>query len=271
MDEEMVRRAAAAFRAAGVPRVRILGGEPFLNPPHLLGCFRTIRESYAADDVLILTSGYFATREEAVRSRLDPLVEAGLRHLHLSFDAFHLERYPVGCYERLLAYCGERGLQAALVVHYSVGLARDLETLLDLRRRYPFQVRVTVVSREGDAALLKESETSVVGFDSFRRRLLGEPGVELISEDRSCFRWTVFPNGDVHFCCKQNEQNRVGNLARDPFPALQDRLRRGAARNRLNVLRFAACPTGEVSGNACLSCPLEAGPEQAGAAGFSAD
>jgi MoaA/NifB/PqqE/SkfB family radical SAM enzyme len=258
MDPALVGRAARAFRAAGLPRVRILGGEPFLNLPHLLACFRAIREVYPPEDIIILTSGYFGTRDEAVAARMDPLVALGLRRVHLSFDVFHLERYPVSCYERVLEYCREKDLDAALVVHYSAGLMPELETLLKLRARYPFEVRITMVSREGDARLLKESETSVVGFDEFRARLLATPGIELLSEDRSCFRWTVFPSGDVHFCCKQNEQNRVGNLARDSFPELRDRLRAVSARNRMNVLRFATCPTGEVSGNACLTCPLEA-------------
>jgi len=258
MPVEIVRRAARAFRTAGIPRIRILGGEPFMAVPQLVAAFRAICEAYDPADVSVLTSAYYGTSAERVRAKMDPVVAAGLGNVHLSFDAFHLERYPVSCYERVLDYLNERDLVASLVVHYSDGLERELTTLLRLRERHPFGVRITTVSREGDAQLLKDSETSVLGFDAFRAGLLDAPGIELISEDRSCFRWTVFPNGDLHFCCKQNEDNRVGNLAEAEFPELQDRLRRLAHRNRMNIIRFASCPTDDASGNACLTCPLEA-------------
>lgn len=258
MSPEMVGKVARSFRSAGLPRIRILGGEPFMHVPHLVDCYRAVRASYEAESILILTSGYFGTSDERVRGKIDPLVAEGLRHLHLSFDAFHLERYPVSCYERVLDYCYERQLEAALVVHYSTGLAKDLDTLLALRARYPFAVRITTVSREGDAALLSESETSLLGFENFRSQVLAAPGVEVIAEDRSCFRWTAFPSGDVHFCCKENDQSKVGNLGESDFPDLQARLRERVHRNRLNVLRFATSPKGESGGNACLSCPLDA-------------
>ena len=258
MTVDLVAKSAAEFRAAGIPKARLLGGEPFVSVPHLVDCFRAVRRSYDADDIIVLTSGYFGTSAERVRQKCDPLVAEGLRHLHLSFDTFHLERYPVSCYEQVLDYCRERRLTAALVVHYTADLASELGTLLRLRQRYPFAVRITTVSREGDATRLSESETSVAGFDEFRRQVLDEPGVELVSEDRSCFRWTAFPGGDVHFCCKQNDDNRVGNLERESFRTIRERLRDHGHRNRLNVLRFLAGHRGEVSGNACLTCPLRA-------------
>ena len=60
-------------------------------------------------------------------------------------------------------------------------LSDELETLLRLRERHPFGVRITTVSREGDARLLKESETSVVGFAAFRASIVDTPGIDEVS------------------------------------------------------------------------------------------
>jgi hypothetical protein len=258
MPADRIAAVAREFRDAGVPRVRILGGEPFINARLALESFLAVRDAYPPELISVQTSGHWGGSQQQVASRLDPVADAGLMELHLSFDSFHLERFPIDNYRRILARAAGHGVECVMSVHYSTALKQRLPELLELKRSHPFTLRLLTVSREGRAELLSDAELSVDGVMDFRDQLLGEPGVEIRMEDSSCFRWTVFPDGELSFCCKQHPKNMVGNLERTPLADLGGELRRQGTRNRLRVARFALSYGGELSWNPCLSCPLKA-------------
>ena len=258
MPTATITAVAQAYRDARVPKVRILGGEPFISLEMALNSFRAVASVYPADDIQVVTSGHWGGTDYLTASRLDPVAQAGLKHLLLSFDTFHIERFPVDNYERILKRAASLGLEAVLSIHYSTPLMAYLPKILELRRNYPFALRLLTVSKDGLAELLSDAELDVSGVADFQRTLLNEPGVELVMEDSTCFRWTTFPSGDLYFCCKQDEKNRVGNLGRESLDDLRAGLTHRVATNRLRVLNFAVRYDGELSWNPCLSCPLKA-------------
>jgi len=81
---EEIERAARAFVALGVEKLRITGGEPLVRRdlPHLIAQLATLRTPTGGELDLTLT-----TNGAALRALAQPLAEAGLRRVTVSLDS----------------------------------------------------------------------------------------------------------------------------------------------------------------------------------------
>ncbi|HYH92755.1 MAG TPA: GTP 3',8-cyclase MoaA [Candidatus Saccharimonadales bacterium] len=81
---EEIERAARAFVALGVEKLRVTGGEPLVRRdlPHLIAQLATLRTPTGGELDLTLT-----TNGAALRALAQPLAEAGLRRVTVSLDS----------------------------------------------------------------------------------------------------------------------------------------------------------------------------------------
>ncbi len=178
-------------QAAEVPSVHTVvysGGEPFLFPDLLLAL--TAEAARLGLRVKVVTNAFWAADAGATRRRLAPLVEAGLRVLEITADAFHQAHVPFDSVRTAVLVANEAGIEvhlAAVVTRSSPKLADVLDRLgpavrIDKRAEFPcLPVGRAGVQVPREELLLKE------GWPQGRCDLLRIPAID--------------PTGIAYACC----------------------------------------------------------------------
>ncbi|WP_051261303.1 radical SAM protein [Desulfovibrio inopinatus] len=89
--------------------VHIGGGEPFLNPEHLIMVARVCREMGLGIDYIETNASWFASMDQAIRF-LTTLQQAGVGTLLVSISPFHNEFIPFHKTKGVLAACRKTGM-----------------------------------------------------------------------------------------------------------------------------------------------------------------
>lgn len=169
-----IKRLIGIFRSLGVVKIRLTGGEPLLRPD-----LEEIISHVAAvgvADVSVTTNGVH------LKSRVDSLVEAGLKRINISLDTFQRERF-----RRIAGSDGLdrvlEGLNAALaaklhpvkinMVVMAGWNADEIPAFVDFARRRPVEVRFlelmpTRNNFEGTAPI---AEGAFVSVEEIRREV----------------------------------------------------------------------------------------------------
>ena len=180
---------AAAFARAGIRKIRLTGGEPLVRRdlPEIAAAVKAA----ASPSVLAVTTNGYRLRDNAL-----PLKKAGVTAVNVSLDTLDPACFrTITGVDGLSAVLG--GLEAALCagfdrVKVNAVLIKGInegaaQTLIDLARRYPLDVRfIEMMPRSGDAS----AETQRVTAQELLARF---PFLQPLSESGDAARYYTAP------------------------------------------------------------------------------
>lgn len=268
MSEEDISAIIRAFAKYKVSYIRILGGEPFVVYDKMIYCLKELMKYYKPNQITVVTSGYFATTKRKVIEKLKPLKDLGLIHLTLSYDTTHFELIKEKYYENAIKAATELGLNVEFNVTYNNKLHRLLPRIQYFIKKYGITIAVHKIYPFGLAAKLPKEDISFDGEDYHKflkavlphQELKKESSLDklmiivyraLFSNIKLCSQYTAFPNGNVYFCCVNQNSRLIGNFHKDELTTLFKGVQESWLSNVKRAISFLSTTHREVS------CPCE--------------
>ncbi|MEC5289577.1 radical SAM protein [Aurantimonas sp. C2-6-R+9] len=141
---------AIAHIPEDVTLVAFTGGEPFLHGRNLVRYVEAAKSR--SFKTRIVTSGYFATSKRAARLRFQPLADAGLDELSISWDDYHEEFVAFDCVRTLVQTAREAG------VYTAISSVQSVETLWTAER-----IRSALGDVGSEVEIISESGLNLTG------------------------------------------------------------------------------------------------------------
>lgn len=198
-------------REAGIRKVVLTGGEPFLHPQELLTLIHCVACHGMGTETI--TNAAWALSVEKAKEILLALQGAGLRSITLSTDRYHLRAVPLENLKNVLVAAKEIGLRTGIKI---ARLAHDpvAEGLYRSLRGYTARIRVQEIYPLGRGASLR-SRLPMRASSGFLR-----PGCES--------PMVLLPDGHLLTCCNLPAQDMkpedfplvLGNAATDSIRGL---------------------------------------------------
>lgn len=231
MPGEIIEKGFDLFQKLKIPRILISGGEPFESYDNLVLSLKKSLEFLPPKKVFLITSSSWANSREVVEKKFDPLVEMGLENLLMSIDAFHMENVNPKNYFLILDYLKETGVTPVILVrcNYKINMYQDL--FEKIKNEYNAKIFTDIIVRTGGAVSLsiEETKAEIKDLKEFRNKFekndskfyffLKNPIRNIFTSmvRTTCVYPTLFPNGDLHLCCRKNENTKICNLQTDDF------------------------------------------------------
>lgn len=240
MPAETMRRVAEQYSKNGIG-VRIAGGEPFYDIPKLEECINIVLEYYAAGEVLIITSGFWAECAKNAEDGIKFLKEKRIDRLVVSFDRFHLKKVPPQNMTRICEAAKRHGTEIVLRVSLDSNSRGICDKTAELITEYDARIEVHDWGLFGRGALI---DASCLEKSKEMREYLSEKIREcaarynvpadmnhylVCSAKRSqlgyakTFFPTTYPNGDVYGCSITANGSYMGNLNEEELSVLIER------------------------------------------------
>jgi len=261
MSREIIEKGFDLFQKLKIPRILISGGEPFESYDNLVLSFEKSLEFLSPKKVFLITSSTWAKSKELVGKKFDPLVEMGLENLLMSVDAFHMENVKPDNYFLILDYLKQKGITPVILVRYNYKINMYQNLFEKIKNEYNAKIFTDVIVRTGGAASLPldEIKAEMKGLKEFQNKFekidtksyffLKNPFKNIFTSivRTTCVYPTLFPNGDLHLCCRKNNNTKICNLQTDDF----NQCFKDFNANRLtNIRRILSQPLD------CENCPI---------------
>ncbi len=265
MPIEIIEKGMDLLQELKIQRILITGGEPFESYENLIFTFKKALTFLTTDNISLITSGSWAKTRETVERKFDPLVLMGLKNVAISIDAFHLENIDHNNYFFILNYLKGKKVTPIILIRYNAKINMHRSLLQKIKNDYDVMILTDVIIRTGGAAFLPINETTADpknlkefqnAFDSklpyIPKNLIDHIAKSLISKyvRSTCVYPTLFPNGDIHLCCRKNENTKICNLLTDDINEFHASLKKFNNNFRENVRRVASEPLD------CNNCPI---------------
>lgn len=232
MPEKTIRRVAGEYSKNDIG-VRISGGEPFYDLKRLEKCIDILLEYYKPIELLIITSGFFATNKENTEKYIDVIRRKDFDTLVVSMDRFHQRRVPLKNVENIVEVCKKMDVEVALRLSLdsnSFSLI-DKVTKLVVKHKLPIEVHgwgVCGRAEKIDSSPLKDEDKTREYFfskieelakkydsPSDSRYYLTHTAKRSQREYASEFFPTTFPNGNVYACSITMKGCYMGNINKE--------------------------------------------------------
>lgn len=261
MSRELIEKAFDLFQKLKIPRILISGGEPFESYDNLIFSFKKSLEILPSKRVFLITSSNWAKSKDVVEKKFNPLIKMELENLLMSVDAFHMENVNPRNYFFILDYLKETDITPIILVRYNYKINRYLELLEKIKNEYNAKIFTESIVRLGGAASLSDDEIGfeIKSFKKFRNRFNDintifhyfkkDPLYEILTGKirNTCVYPTLFPNGDLHLCCRKNENTKICNLYTDDFYKYFQKFNDKWSSNFYNILSKPI---------SCNNCPI---------------
>jgi len=222
-EKIVLEKGLELFEKLKIKHIGISGGEPFEAYDNLLFTTKKILSLSPPKVVSIITSANWAKSSEIVREKLDPLYDIGLINLGISIDAFHLEKIDPTNYFFIMEYLNNRGINPIVAVRYSKEIENYEDLFQKIKTKYSAEIYTKDLYIEGKATLLKDKDIAgtVKDLKRFQKRFDSFNPVKFYGSFNwlipRCLQMTIFPNGDLHFCCCKKELTKICNVLSDDF------------------------------------------------------
>jgi len=217
MSEKTIRRVAEEYSKNDIG-IRISGGEPFYDLEKLKKCIDILLEHYKSTDLLIITSGFFASNIKNTEKYIDAIKERDFDLLVVSMDRFHQKKIPLRNIENTIEVCNKMDIEVALRLSldsFSFPLIDKVSELI-VKHKLPIEVHSWGVfgrAEKLDMSTLKDEDkvreylfSKIKDFaekydaPSDSRYYLTHTSKRTQREYASEFFPTTFPNGNVYAC-----------------------------------------------------------------------
>ncbi len=197
--------------------VALSGGEPLLCRRLLLDSIRYAKNK-GAQQISIVSNGYWGEREQGALSIAVELKEAGLSNLAFSMDDFHQTHIPLASLRNAISACKEMEIAFSIKTTVTRKSRRLAEVLVDL----------------GDLLLNQKVTIEEIPCIPTGRAKEQIPPEDLIYQQgiprESCgmgMMLVIFPDGNTFPCCctEWNPRLLLGNARKTDFNVLYDRMK----------------------------------------------
>jgi len=258
MPKKLIDKGLALFEELGIRRMLIAGGEPFESYSNLEYSFKKSLDFLHPSNIFLITSASWAHSNKIVEQKINPLVDMGIENISISLDSFHLENISISNYFLLLDYLKETGIVPVIATRYNKKMNDYRNLLKKIKREYDAKILTDVVVRTGGAASLpiRETEAEKRELTEFRKTFdselyyISKSPINQLFESlvrTNCVYPSLFPNGDLHLCCRKNENTLICNLNTDDFYTNLKKFNDNCAKN---ISRVIAWPL------SCNRCPI---------------
>jgi len=221
MPFKTIEKGLSLYKKLNIKKIRISGGEPFEAYDKLFYIVKKILKFWHPKNIYLITSGNWAIEKEKIEQMLNPLIEMGLKNFIISIDAFHLEKINTRNILMLLDYFKKRGIKVRINVRYNNRIKKHIKFFHLIKNNYNIAFSTFRVARVGGAASLSEKETNIDMKKLLEFRKIFDKQSKLRDIIKmilgSCLYLTLFPNGDLHFCCVKRENTKICNINTDNF------------------------------------------------------
>jgi len=234
MPEDTIRRVAKEYTQNDVG-IRICGGEPFLDLGKLEQCLDIVLEYQKPEEVLVITSGFFANTLANARKSLNLLKKRKFDTLVVSTDRWHLAKVPLEYIENIISEAGD--------IKIIIRLTTDEQSysLMDQVAGLVVKHSLKIEPHHCYGVYGKAELLDIADRDNHEQRekylkeriesLSGRPMNQYVeqspkrSQRKFASRWypTTFPNGNVYAdtqCCKGSF---MGNINEESLESMNER------------------------------------------------
>lgn len=229
MPEKTIRRVAEEYSKNDIG-IRIGGGEPFYDLEKLKKCIGIVLEFYKPTEILIITSGFFATNKEETEKYLNAIKENSFDTIVVSVDRFHQKRVPISNITNVIEVAKQMGIEIVLRVTIDSLSFPLIDSLTEIIVKYRTPIEVHDWGVYGKAEKLDKSPLQ--NFDKVREYFFSKIREFALkynsptdsryylthsakrSQRSFCSEFfpTTFPNGNVYGCSMTTKLGYMGNI-----------------------------------------------------------
>jgi MoaA/NifB/PqqE/SkfB family radical SAM enzyme len=221
MPIETIDRGLSLYKKLNIKQIRICGGEPFEAYGKLLYTAKKILEFMPPEKIYLITSANWATTKVKTEEMLNPLVVMGLKNFIISIDAFHLEKINKDNIVKFLDYFKKKNMKVIIFVRYNNQIKKYMKFFHSIKNKYDVEFSTCSIGRLGGAALLNEREIKADKYEMEKFIKIFDRGEKIVRKIKnafqSCLYLTLFPNGDLHFCCVKRKGTKICNIKTSVF------------------------------------------------------
>lgn len=228
MSRETIEKSMILIKKLKIKRLLVTGGEPFQVYDNLIFTLEKSFEFLPPSKIFLITSASWAKNYEIVKKNFDPVIKLGLKNLSISIDAFHLENINPNNYFFILDYLKNTDIIPVILIRYTRDIYKNIFLLEKIKKEYRVRFLTDIIVPTGGAGSLPKEEilADKIELNKFKlkydsnRNYYSKLTIKDILKSfvrSSCVYPTFFPNGDIHICCRKNNNTFVCNILQNDF------------------------------------------------------
>lgn len=157
MSPELLERIAQECRDNDIEFIRISGGEPFYDTKKLFDSLDILLKYFKTENILLATSGFWATTEDTTRGILEKIHSKKIKKLEVSIDRFHIKKVPLKNIENLIKLSDQMGIKIVLRPLFDLKSEFLIEPIARLVKKYKLEILLSVTDSIGRAETFQEN------------------------------------------------------------------------------------------------------------------
>lgn len=141
MPEGTIERVAEEYSKNNIG-IRICGGEPFYDLPRLEKCIDILSKYYKQEEILIISSAFFAKNQKETRKNLEILKEKSIDTLIVSIDRFHMKTVPLEFIRNAALISEKMGIELVLRMSLDIASSSLVDKVTDITLKYGALIEV---------------------------------------------------------------------------------------------------------------------------------